>query len=224
MSGNARVASLSQPGGPGLAAPLGLRPAARIQERDWDEFLVNPTQLANGCRDLVDAVGPDAIVVTSVSVLLEQSADGGSLAETAHLVAAVDAVARLAASLGGRAAVAAALPGPVALAAATGVNVDAAVDQILDAARALLASGADLLLVDEPTPTESVSLTTLINIARFHQAHVVAIGPEWSALPTATVSLVDSPQAGSGLVVTHGELPRDTDLGLLEDWVIGVAG
>lgn len=227
MTASSRVASLAQPGGPGIAVPLGLRAAARIQERDWDEFLTNPTQLANGCRDLVDAVAPDAIVVTSTEVLLIQSEEHGSLERSPHLGAAVEAAERLVQSIGGRVAVAVSLPGPVLLSRSTGAGAEAAAEEVLHAAQAFLAAGVDLILVEEPEPDHAVSVSTLANVARFHQAHVVVIGPAWSGLAPAGVAGVDgldAAGAASGVVVTAGELPRDVDLGALDEWVAGVQG
>jgi hypothetical protein len=224
MTGHQRLASLAQPGGPGVAVPLGLRPAARIQEREWELFLATPTQLANGCRDLVDAVGPDAVVVTSVEVLLEQAREHGTVDATPHHLAAVEAAARLVESLGERAGVAVSLPGPVALATATDATPSAALEQILSAARAYLSAGVDLILIEEPAPDASLTLTTLVNIARFHQAHVVTVGPAWSQLRSAAVAGLDQDASAGGVVVTPGELPRDVDLGDLEDWVVAVAG
>jgi hypothetical protein len=224
MTGSQRLATLVQPGGRGIAVPLGLRPAARIQERDWDEFLTNPTQIANGCRDFVDAVGPDAVVVTSVESLLEQTREHGSLESTPHHIAAVEAAGRLVESLGARAAVAVSLPGPVALAAVLGETTAVAADQVLSAARSYLAAGVDLLLIEEPQPDAALSLATLVNIARFHQAHVVTVGPAWSGLAAAAVAAIGEAGNGSGVVVTDGELAREIDLGDLEDWIVAVSG
>ncbi len=40
-----------------LAVPLALHVSARIAERDPEDFLRDPTQLANALRDLIEAVG-----------------------------------------------------------------------------------------------------------------------------------------------------------------------
>src|SRR5260370_35449588 len=53
-----------------LAVPLALHVSARIAERDAEDFLYDPTQLANALRDLIEAVGPDGVPVSDPEVLL----------------------------------------------------------------------------------------------------------------------------------------------------------
>lgn len=214
------LSALATPGGSGVAAPLALRSAARIQERDWDQFLHTPTQLANGCRDLVDAIAPHAIVVTSAAVLAEEAA-GTPLASTPHLAAALDAATRLAASLGARAAVGVTLPGVSRL---TGRPATAAAEEITEAGRSAFAAGAGLLLIDDPAPPDGVVLSTLLNVARFHQAFVVAVGAGWGGLAGSTVVPLETPQPASGVVVTDGEIDPEHagNISALSDWVYDV--
>jgi hypothetical protein len=75
-------------GGEGtIAVPLALAPAARIAEREWEAFLTDPTQLANGLRDLIDAVNPDAVPLTSDDELLTEATSGAG-SQGPHLRAA----------------------------------------------------------------------------------------------------------------------------------------
>ncbi|MFL6135520.1 MAG: hypothetical protein ACJ72A_22135, partial [Nocardioidaceae bacterium] len=144
-------------GGEGtLAVPLALAAAARIQERDWEDFLEDPTQLANGIRDLVDAVAPDGVPVSDDLVLLEQASSAG-LAGGPHALAAVVATERLRQSLGDRVALVSVLPGPARLAAAGAV---AAAEAILELGKKFLAAGADVVLVRDEAG-EAASLSTL---------------------------------------------------------------
>ena len=215
------LAALATPGGPGVAAPLALRPAARIQEREWEEFLRNPTQLANGCRDLVDAIAPNAIIVTSPRVLAEE-AERDPVSAAPHFVAALEAVERLVGSLAHRAAVGVCIPGPSTLIAAGGRTLDASLGEVLDAGRAALQAGAHLVLLDDPEPVPEVSLTTLVNIARFHQAYIVAIGQPWGGAQGSSIVPLGDRTPGTGLIVTPGELERDIDISELSDWVYDV--
>ncbi len=191
--------------------PLGLRVAARIQERDWDDFTCDPTQLANGLRDLADACGPDGVPVSSAETLLAGGPDplAGEQGQ-----AALEATRRLRASFGDRLVLIACLPGPASLAGGR--------DALLDVGKQFLAAGVDVLVVlghhaDEP------QLGTLANVARFHQALAVGCCGAQGLPEAERVPLAD-PRPVPGLVLTAEELPGDTDLSLLEDWVDGVRG
>jgi hypothetical protein len=193
--------------GRGIAVPLAHRLAARIQERDWDDFTCDPTQLANGLRDLTDAVAPDGLAVALPDVLLE---GGKDLLSSDQGAAAVEATRRLRTSLGDRTALLACLPGPGA--------VDGGADGVLAAAKAFLAAGADGIVVLGPPVG---SLSTLGNVARFHQA--VALGDDpGHGLPVVERRSLAEPTPGTGVVLTDVHLPRDTDVSLLEDWVAAV--
>jgi hypothetical protein len=206
-----RVRALAQGRGDdgAVAVPLALRLAARIQERDWDDFTRDPTQLANGLRDLVDACGPDGVPVTTPEVLL----DGGTdLLGSEQGVAALEATRRLRASMGDRVALVACLPGPAALPGGS--------DALLAAGKEFLAAGADVLVVlaDHGPP-----LGTLANVARFHQA--LALGCcDAHGLPVVARVPLHAPLPTPGVVLTTEDLPRDTDVSVLEDWVDAVRG
>ena len=206
-----RVRALAQRRGDGrgIAVPLAHRLAARIQERDWEDFTCDPTQLANGLRDLADAVAPDGLAVCLPDVLLEGGAD---LLAAGQGMAAVEATRRLRASMGDRVALVACLPGPAA--------VEGGTDGVLAAAKEFLAAGADAIVVLGPA---AGSLSTLANVARFHQA--VAVGDDPAhGLPLVERRTLDEPSPAVGLVVTDVHLDRETDVGELEDWVLAVRG
>src|SRR5699024_7385224 len=170
MSGRSHLQALARGhGGAGVVAvPLALPSAARIQEREWEEFLTDPTQLANGLRDLHQAVSPDGLAVTDAVTLLEQAS--ADLVSGAHAQAALEAVSRLRSSLGDSVALIAPVPGPGRVAATGAGDPEDAVQAL---GKELLGAGVDALLVlDDGDP--GPGLGTLGNIARFHQA-VVAV-------------------------------------------------
>jgi hypothetical protein len=195
--------------GRGIAVPLAHRLAARIQERDWEDFTCEPTQLANGLRDLADAVAPDGLAVCLPDVLLEGGTD---LSASDQASAAVEATRRLRTSLGDRVALVACLPGPA--------DVDGGAEGVLAAAKEFLAAGVDALVVLGPP---AGSLSTLANVARFHQA--VALGDDGAhGLPVVERRSLATPSPAVGLVLTDVHLARETDVSELEDWVAAVRG
>lgn len=206
-----RVRALAQRRGDGrgIAVPLAHRPAARIQERDWTEFTCDPTQLANGLRDLADAVAPDGLAVCLPDVLLE---GGPDLLGSEQGAAALEATRRLRASMGDRMALVACLPGPG--------EVTGGADGVLAAAKEFLAAGADAIVV---LGAPSGSLSTLANVARFHQA--LALGDdEAHGLPVVERRPLAEPSPATGIVLTDVHLVRETDVSELEDWVAAVRG
>ena len=206
-----RVRALAQRRGDGrgIAVPLAHRLAARIQERDWEDFTCDPTQLANGLRDLADAVGPDGLAVCLPDVLLE---GGANLLVSAQGAAAVEATRRLRASMGDRVALVACLPGPA--------EVDGGAEGVLAAAKEFLAAGADGIVV---LGAAAGSLSTLANVARFHQA--VALGDDGAhGLPMVERRPLAEPNPAAGLVLTDVHLAREIDVSDLEYWVAAVRG
>jgi hypothetical protein len=206
-----RVRALAQRRGDdrGIAVPLAHRLAARIQERDWEDFTCDPTQLANGLRDLADAVGPDGLAVCLPDVLLE---GGPDLRAGDQGMAAVEATRRLRASMGDRMALVACLPGPA--------EVEGGTDGVLAAAKEFLAAGANAIVV---LGAPAGSLSTLANVSRFHQA--VALGDDAAhGLPVVERRALNKPTPGVGVVLTSEHLARETDVSELEDWVAAVRG
>ena len=207
-----------------LAIPLALHVAARIQERDPEEFLYDATQLANALRDLADAVDPDGVPVTCADLILAACPSIPALLGSEQLSAAAEATRRLRASFGDRLALLAGLPGPAAVAAATGGTPAAAADAVLALGKEFLAAGADVLLVEEDTELTGAAMSTLANVARFHQAVTVAHGAPRYGLPGTTLVPLSEAVPGTGVVTTPEHLPRETDIGLLRDWVSTVRG
>ncbi len=204
-----RALARGQGDGRGIAVPLAHRLAARIQERDWEDFTCDPTQLANGLRDLADAVAPDGLAVCLPDVLLEGGPDlHGS--DQAH--AAVEATRRLRTSFADRVALLAVLPGPA--------DVSGGADGVLTAAKEFLAAGADGVVV---LGAPAGSLSTLANVARFHQA--VALGDHpGHGLPVVVRQPLDGPAAAAGVVLTDVHLAAGTDVSAVEDWVAAIGG
>ena len=213
MNARLRVQGLAQGrgDGAGIAIPLALAPAARIQERDWEDFTEDPTQLANGLRDLLQAVGPDGLVVNDPAILLEQGANG--LLKGFHAQASIEATRRLRASMGDQVALVACLPSPS--------DVDSG--DLLDLGKEFLGAGADILLVLDDRPEAATALSTLANVARFHQGLVAVTGDAGGLIRAERFWLAD-PQPASGLAISADWLPRDTDLSELEEWVDAIRG
>ncbi len=184
-----------------LAVPLAPRLAARIAERPWEAFLTDPTQLANGLGDLLEAVRPDGIAVTIPSMA---EVDG-------HLPAAVEATGRLRTVAGDGAALVAVL--------------DASDPGLLDLVKKFLGAGIDGIVLDGSVgEVPADTARTLGNVTRFHRAMVHGIGTGAGGLPGAEVVPLDAPVAKTGLVLTDGECPHDTDVPALADWVATVRG
>lgn len=201
-----------------LAVPLALHVAARIQERDAEDFLFDATQLANALRDLADAVEPDGVVVSDAAALLAEAGSVDALPKGELVACALEATRRLRASYADRIVLVASLPGPGALGAQFGLPTEAAAEVLLSLGKDFLGAGTDVLLVED-TAAAPGALTTLANVARFHQALAVAHGAASYGLPAPAVCALEAPAASAGLVVTPAQLPRETDIALLRDWV-----
>ncbi|WP_433755680.1 hypothetical protein [Nocardia sp. CA-135398] len=210
-----RLKALSQGrgDGQGFAVPLAAQFAARINERDWEDFAFDPTQLANGMRDLVDALRPDGIPVTLPEFLTGGPLD---LASSEHLRVAVEATDRLRASLGDRVALVACLPDAEAFLGGAAT--------LIDVAKAFLAAGADAIVVLDPVgASTSVPLTSLANIARFHQALALGCDPGQGLARVERIPLI-APRRAAGVAITENDVPRAVDLDVLEEWVDAVRG
>ncbi|MGD9528919.1 MAG: hypothetical protein AB7V44_19240, partial [Pseudonocardia sp.] len=154
-----------------LAVPLALRLAAKISERPWEAFLAEPTQLANGLGDLLDAVGPDGVPVTLPGV---QGVEG-------HHDAALEATRRLRVTVGDSAVLVAVLGG---------------VPGLVDTARAFLDAGVDgVVLTGDVDPAQA---RTVGNVARFHRAMAHVLGASVSGLPGVETVPLDAPAATTG--------------------------
>jgi hypothetical protein len=183
-----------------LAVPRALRLAAKIGERPWQEFLTDPTQLANGLGDLLAAVSPDGLAVTLPDVLAEDP-DG------TRLEAATEATRRLRTTLGDSAALVALLPGAA---------------ELVETAKAFLAAGIDGLVLPADVPADAAR--TIGNVARFHRAMAHVTGPGSGGLPGVATAPLENPGPQTGLVLTETDLPEDTPIPLVADWVAAVRG
>lgn len=209
-------------GGEGtLAVPLALAPAARIQERDWEDFLEDPTQLANGIRDLVDAAAPAGVPVSHDDVLLEQALATGSLVSGPHATAAVESARRLRQSLGDRVALVAVLPGAARVCEGTGTEGAQAGEWLLELGKLFLAAGVDVLLMRD-VGSHEVALGTLANVARFHRALAVCAGHALAGWSSASTVPLSQPFNATGVVVTDEHIARDVDFTVIEDWIEAV--
>lgn len=184
-----------------LAVPLAPRLAARIAERPLAAFFTDPTQLANGLRDLLDAVRPDGLAVTVPDVL---AADTGP-----RLDCALEATRRLRATVQDDAVL-------IAVLAAD----DARPHDPVDIARRFLDAGVDGIVL--AGTVAAAAARTIGNVCRFHRAMAHALdGP---GLPRAEVVPLAQPRPAVGLVLTDGEVPADTAVPLVQDWVDAVRG
>jgi hypothetical protein len=183
-----------------LTAPLGLRLAAKIGERPWQEFLTEPTQLANGLGDLLAAVSPDGLVVTLPEILAEDP-DG------TRLEAAIEATRRLRTTVGDSAALVALLP---------------ATAELVETAKAFLDAGTDGLVLPAGVPDDAAR--TIGNVARFHRAMAHVFGDPAAELPAVVTAGLKDPGPQTGLVLTETDLPEDTPIPLVADWVAAVRG
>lgn len=183
-----------------LAVPLALRLAAKIAERPWETFLSDPTQLANGLGDLLEAVHPDGIPVTLPAILAE---DPGGV----RLESALEATRRLRVTVGDSAVLVALLgPGPA----------------LVDTVRAFLDAGIDGVVLDGEI--EADQARTIGNVARFHRAMAHILGAGASGLPGAEAVPLAAPASKTGLVLTDGEVPEGTTVPAVQDWVEAVRG
>jgi hypothetical protein len=210
-----------------LAVPLALRLAARIQERPLDGYFTDPTQLANGLRDFLQAVGPDGLVLTDPDVLAEDVATAAlaALAVAPRVAAALEAARRLRGTVGDSAVLVACLPGPAAVAALRAGRGDPA-EVVRVLAKEFLGAGADVILLAEKDGAagDEATLRTIANMARFHRALTYLSGAPASCMSAPAVVPLDRPAPARGLVVTDRDLPPGTSLTEVQAWVTAVRG
>lgn len=206
-----------------LAVPLALRLAARIQERPLDDFFEDPTQLANGLRDFLDAVRPDGLVVTDGEALRDEVANMPveRLRDGMRIGTALEAAGRLRETVGDSAVLVAVLPGPATIAESRDKGEAGEVVQTL--AQEFVGVGVDIILFTESEGTNladfEAPLRTSANVARFHRGLTCLRGATLPFLTSPTVLPVTEPRPASGLVITDTDLPPDTDVTLVQDWV-----
>jgi hypothetical protein len=208
-----------------LAVPLALRLAARIQERPLDSYFTDPTQLANGLRDFLQAVAPDGLVVTDPDALAADvtAADPDALASAPRVSAALEAARRLRGTVGDGAVLVACLPGPAAVAGLRAGRSDAA-EVVHSLAKEFLGAGADVILLAEKdgAAADEATLRTIANMARFHRALAYLSGTTAACMAAPAVMPLDRPAPAAGLVVTDRDLPPDTSLTAVQAWTTAV--
>ncbi len=184
-----------------LAVPLAPRLAAKIAERPWEAFLTDPTQLTNGLNDFIEAVGPCGVAVTLPSILAEDT-DG------TRRDAAVESTRRLRTTVRDNAVLIAVLPGDI--------------DDLVEVVKSFLEAGIDGIVLSGETPRDVAR--TIGNVTRFHRAMAHVIGAGASGLPGAELVLLDAAAPKTGLVLTDGEVPVDTQIPAVQDWLAAVRG
>lgn len=207
-----------------LAVPLALHVSARIQERDAEDFVYDATQLANALRDLIEAVDPDGVPVSDVEVLLANCTTAEQMLGSEQLKAALEATRRLRSSYGDAIALVAVVPGPATITSRLGADGPAAADAIVTLGKEFLAAGTDVIIVHDVTEAPGVSLSTLANVARFHQGVALTHAVQRYGLAAATPVELEAPTTVPGVAVTPVSLARDTDIAVLSDWVSTVRG
>jgi hypothetical protein len=172
-------------------------------------FLTDPTQLANGLRDFLDAVRPDGVVVASPDAVRAElfAAMPDTVADGPRIACALEATRRLRITVGDGAVLVAILP-------------DARDDVTIAVSRAFLDAGADGLVVGPETGLGAQR--TIANVARFRRALVyLSEGPS-EILSAPTTTPIRGSGGGAGLVLTEGELPPDTSLTVVQEWLAAV--
>ena len=211
-----------------LVLPLAFDTAALVSARPLDDFLHDPTQLANGLLELHRALGSDGICVALADDFEYASAAGGPLnvailtADGTRVAASLEACRRLRATLGDGAVLLAGLTGPATLAARFASDTTTAGAVFTALVKLFCEAGSDIVLVFESTAGDAATedaLKTATNIARFHRALACGLQPG-GALPVPTLLALDAPpHPGPGLVLTSAPTAADADIEALRDWV-----
>ena len=218
-----------------VVIPLAFALAARISARPLVEFRSDATQLANGLGELQQALAADGLVCAlaarmEISSAPDATLDVERMAKQGALGASLEACRRLREVQGDKVALLAGLTGPATLAAQFDVNVAQACVAFAALVKEFCAAGADVILLMEDAGAQCASeqwqdgVKTAINIARFHQASLLAwqgvgglAAPHGVALDTPTLS-------GLGIVTTDTLVAPDVDIEQLRAWVTTVRG
>lgn len=218
-----------------LVIPLAFEVAARISARPLAEFRNDATQLANGLGELQQALQADGVVCALASRMEWESAASAGL-DADHIVAhgavaaSLEACRRLREVHGDNLAVLAGLTGPASLAAQFAVDVGVACGAFGALVKAFCAAGADvILLLEDADPDCSGDawqdgVKTAANIARFHQASLLAWNGAGGLAAPHTVALTAPAASGLGIITTAELVPADADIALLRHWVNTVKG
>lgn len=214
---------------------LAFEVAARISARPLAEFRNDATQLANGLGELQQALQADGVVCALASRMEWESAAGTGL-DVDHIVAhgavaaSLEACRRLREVHGDNLALLAGLTGPATLAAQFAVDVNAACIAFGALVKAFCAAGADVIVLLEDTDSECSSeawqdgVKTAANIARFHQASLLAWNGMGGLAAPYALPLAAPAASGLGIITTAEVVPADADIELLRAWVNTVKG
>ncbi len=218
-----------------VVIPLAFEVAARISARPLAEFRNDATQLANGLGELQQALQADGLVCALAARMELESAAGGGLdveriAGQGAVGASLEACRRLRQVQGDNAALLAGLTGPTTLAMQFGVDPKVATIAFAALVKEFCGAGADVILLMEDEGADCASeiwqdgVKTAANIARFHEANLLA----WAAvggLPAPHGVALDAPIAsGLGIVTTAKPVVQDADIAQLRHWVMMVRG
>jgi len=218
-----------------VVIPLALEVAARISARPLQAFRNDATQLANGLGELQHALNADGLVCALAARMEIDSAAGAGLdieriARQGAVGASLEACRRLREVQGDNAALLAGLTGPASLATQFGVDLATATSAFAALVKEFCAAGADVILLMEDAGVDCSldawqdGVKTAANIARFHQASLLAWeGVGGLAAPHGVA--LDAPVAsGLGIVTTAAPIAPDADIEQLRMWVTTVRG
>lgn len=216
-----------------IIIPLAFEVAARISARPLEDFCQDATQLANGLKELHQAIEPDGLVVSMAGELESASAnvegpDATDILGGPRVAASLEACRRLRDTFGDEIVLLAGVTGPMTLASAFGIQTDGAGECLCALVKAFLEAGSDLvLLIDEadvePDEAASAALKTATNIARFHQASLLSFDGRGLPAPHR-LSLDKGSAEGLGFIVTDAAVPADYDIARLRQWVVDARG
>lgn len=218
-----------------VVIPLAFEVAARISARPLAEFRNDATQLANGLGELQSALSADGLVCALAARMEWDSAAGGGLdveriATQGPVGASLEACRRLREVQGDNAALLAGLTGPATLAAQFGVDIASAAAAFAALVKEFCSAGADVILLMEDAGADCASETwqdgvkTAANIARFHQASLLAWDGVGGIAAPHGVALAAPAASGLGIITTATLIAPDADIAGLRAWVETVRG
>ncbi len=214
-----------------LVIPFAFEVAARISARSVDEFLTDPTQLANSLAELHRAIDADGVLCADARGMELESAESAGLdvdriVTNGRVGASLEACRRLRVTMGDNAALLAALSGPATLENQFGVSLTEASDAFTAIVRSFCDAGADGIIVMEtvrPADGEGweEGLITAKNIASFYNAMMYLWEVDGPAANPVRTPLNAPQKDGVGLIMTQELVAADYDIEALRQWVAG---